>query len=291
MNAKDHLSNQYNKNINTKAKAKKYFRGIHFTLISVSTVCDIYVARTLPRTDGRLELAETFAVSKMKLSDAWVACHGKYISAAGHQSKGVWKCAMRSEINTDRLNVSRSNSFLDADTDWALFRNSLSFRIGVPLRVLFCDYYHNTGRPIFIHLQCWEVLPFLTFQHQRCMKILCPQHPQFIHRWRWIVKKGSASQHWRCIKISLPNTDTEFDGESISLATQKRMQILSQWELIPELFSMPRYKGGKLWELNVRPHWGALWLQACRVASLSVIVTDEICCNFSPVSASNISLI
>ena len=35
---KDHLSNQYNKNVNTKAKAKKYFRGINFTLISVSTV-------------------------------------------------------------------------------------------------------------------------------------------------------------------------------------------------------------------------------------------------------------
>ena len=32
MNAKDHLSNQYNKNINTKAKAKKSFRGINFTL-------------------------------------------------------------------------------------------------------------------------------------------------------------------------------------------------------------------------------------------------------------------
>ena len=38
MNAKGHLSNEYNKNIDTKAKAKKYFRGINFTLISVSMV-------------------------------------------------------------------------------------------------------------------------------------------------------------------------------------------------------------------------------------------------------------
>ena len=38
MNAKGHLSNEYDKNINTKAKAKKYFGGINFTLISVSTV-------------------------------------------------------------------------------------------------------------------------------------------------------------------------------------------------------------------------------------------------------------
>ena len=38
MNVKDHLSNEYNKNINTKAKAKKYFRGINFTSISVSMV-------------------------------------------------------------------------------------------------------------------------------------------------------------------------------------------------------------------------------------------------------------
>ena len=30
------------------------------------------------------------------------------------------------------------------------------------------------GRLIFIHLQCWEVLPFLTIQRKRCIKITCP---------------------------------------------------------------------------------------------------------------------
>ena len=30
---------------------------------------------------------------------------------------------------------------------------------------------HQIGRLIFIHLQCWEVLPFSRFQRQRCIKI------------------------------------------------------------------------------------------------------------------------
>ena len=36
-----------------------------------------------------------------------------------------------------------------------------------------------SGRLIFIHLQCWEVLPFLTIQRQWCIKILCPEDPDF----------------------------------------------------------------------------------------------------------------
>ena len=35
------------------------------------------------------------------------------------------------------------------------------------------------GRLIFIHLRCWEVLPFSTLQRQRCVKILCPKDPEF----------------------------------------------------------------------------------------------------------------
>ena len=30
--------------------------------------------------------------------------------------------------------------------------------------------YSICGRLNFIHLQCWEVLPFLSIQHQRCIK-------------------------------------------------------------------------------------------------------------------------
>ena len=35
------------------------------------------------------------------------------------------------------------------------------------------------GRLIFIHLRCWEVLPFLTLLRQRCIKILCLKDPEF----------------------------------------------------------------------------------------------------------------
>ena len=39
----------------------------------------------------------------------------------------------------------------------------------------------ETGKLIFIPVQCWEVLPFLTIQRQRCMKILCPKGPAFLY--------------------------------------------------------------------------------------------------------------
>ena len=31
--------------------------------------------------------------------------------------------------------------------------------------------HQKIGRLILIHLQCWEVLPFCSFQRQRCIKI------------------------------------------------------------------------------------------------------------------------
>ena len=37
----------------------------------------------------------------------------------------------------------------------------------------------NWETDFFIHLQCWEVLPFLTIQRQRCINILCPKDPEF----------------------------------------------------------------------------------------------------------------
>ena len=35
------------------------------------------------------------------------------------------------------------------------------------------------GRLIFMHAQCWEVLPFFTIQRQRCIKILRSKVPEF----------------------------------------------------------------------------------------------------------------
>ena len=42
----------------------------------------------------------------------------------------------------------------------------------------------SNGRLFFVHLQCWEVLPFCRFQRQQCIKILCLRTLIFIHRWR-----------------------------------------------------------------------------------------------------------
>ena len=46
------------------------------------------------------------------------------------------------------------------------------FRIDLKL---FRGQFRSTGRLIFIHHQCWGVLPFLTIQRQRRIKILCPK--------------------------------------------------------------------------------------------------------------------
>ena len=37
----------------------------------------------------------------------------------------------------------------------------------------------NIGRLIFIHLQCWKVLPFVTIQRQQCIKFRGPQSTGF----------------------------------------------------------------------------------------------------------------
>ena len=44
----------------------------------------------------------------------------------------------------------------------------------------------------FIHHQCWEVLPFCRFQHQWCLKILCPRDPDF---YTPLALKTAKGQH------------------------------------------------------------------------------------------------
>ena len=50
----------------------------------------------------------------------------------------------------------------------------------------------RNGRLIFIHHQCWEVLPFCRFQCQRCIKILCPKDPDF---YTPLALKTAKGQH------------------------------------------------------------------------------------------------
>ena len=50
----------------------------------------------------------------------------------------------------------------------------------------------GSGRLIFIHHQCWEVLPICHFQRQRCIKILCPKDPDF---YAPLALKTAKGQH------------------------------------------------------------------------------------------------
>ena len=54
------------------------------------------------------------------------------------------------------------------------------------------------GRLIFIHLQCWEVLPFLTSQRQWCIKILCPKGPEIYTPLALNCQKG---QHLPALEV------------------------------------------------------------------------------------------
>ena len=54
------------------------------------------------------------------------------------------------------------------------------------------------GRLIFIHLQCWEVLPFCRFQRQRCIKILCPKDPDF---YTPLALKTAKRQHLPALEV------------------------------------------------------------------------------------------
>ena len=54
--------------------------------------------------------------------------------------------------------------------------STYTFKIREP----YCINAGSNGKLIFIHLQRWEVLPFWTIQHQRCIKILCPKDPEFL---------------------------------------------------------------------------------------------------------------
>ena len=60
----------------------------------------------------------------------------------------------------------------------------------------------------FIHLQCWETLPFMPFSVSGVM-FMCPKGPELYTPLALTCKDGRASQHWRCIKLSLPRLPCE----------------------------------------------------------------------------------
>ena len=56
----------------------------------------------------------------------------------------------------------------------------------------------SCGRLIFIHLQCWDVLPFCRFQRQWCIKILCPKDPDF---YTPLALKRAKGQHLPALEV------------------------------------------------------------------------------------------
>ena len=62
----------------------------------------------------------------------------------------------------------------------------------------FTKTFFSFRRLIFIHLQCWEVLPFCRFQRQRCIKILCPEDPDF---YTPLALKTAKGQHLPALEV------------------------------------------------------------------------------------------
>ena len=54
------------------------------------------------------------------------------------------------------------------------------------------------GRLIFIHLQCWEVLPFCRFQRQRCIKIRVLRAQDF---YTPLALKTAKGQHLPALEV------------------------------------------------------------------------------------------
>ena len=96
---------------------------------------------------------------------------------------------------------------------------------------------HPDGRLIFIHLRCWEVLPFLTSQRQRCIKILCPKDPEFHTPLALNCQKGQHLPALEVYKNQSPTSgNSRESGESIR-ANQASIQEPLNAPFLNGLFS------------------------------------------------------
>ena len=80
----------------------------------------------------------------------------------------------------------------------------------------------NFGRLIFIHLQCWEALPFCRFQRQRCIKILCPKDPDF---YTPLALKMAKGQRLPALEV-YKNQSPKFSGSTAALASAVTNKML-----------------------------------------------------------------
>ena len=68
-----------------------------------------------------------------------------------------------------------------------------------------------TGRLIFIHLHCWEVLPFCIFRRQRCIKIRVLRAQDF---YTPLALKTAKGQHLPALEVSKHQSPMDIAGNS-----------------------------------------------------------------------------
>ena len=88
------------------------------------------------------------------------------------------------------------------------------------------------GRLIFIHLQCWEVLPFCGLQRQRCIKILCPKDPDF---YTPLALKTAKGQHLPALEVYKKQSPTSTIFEENFLLQQEA--VFSTFSIVFQRFA------------------------------------------------------
>ena len=79
------------------------------------------------------------------------------------------------------------------------------------------------GRPIFIHLQCWEGMPFLTMQHQRCIKFRVLRAQDL---YTPLARNRQKGQHLPALEVyKNQSLDFQFARVSPSLLCQQLLQF------------------------------------------------------------------
>ena len=101
-----------------------------------------------------------------------------------------------------------------------------------------CLHFHScgsncqSGRLIFIHLQCWEVLPFCRFQRQRCIKVRVLRAQDF---YAPLALKTAKGQHLPALEVYKNQSPTK--GRS-DLQRQCGINPILRWNLCPVMFGV-----------------------------------------------------
>ena len=95
------------------------------------------------------------------------------------------------------------------------------------------------GRLIFIHLQCWEVLPFCRFQRQRCIKIRVLSAQDFYTPLALQTAKG---QHLPALEVYKNQSPKASCLQWSFLLTVDSFSFFTcSWSFFPYIFSFPTY--------------------------------------------------